>query len=129
MSRPASFSLSEIAMSGIGGMNGRVAVGIKARIKIFREEFATWRRGHELVICGHFKNGQPTAGNRSPTCLLLFGIARATDHCDVTRIGLNHIALVCASTNPIVVCASLFVRDGMPHSKPQIKHSHPYRPQ
>ena len=80
-----------------------------------------WRRRHVVVPCGHFKNGQPTASDRSPPCLLSFGIARTTEHRDVTRIGLNHIALVCASRNPIVVYGSLFVRDGTPHSKPQIK--------
>ena len=88
-----------------------------------------WRRRHVGVVCGHFKNGQPTAGDRSPTCSLSIGIARTTEDRDVTRIGLNHIDLVCASTNPIVVHRSLFVRDGTPHSKPEIKQPNPYCPQ
>ena len=28
-----------------------------------------WRRGHEAVPCGHFKNRQPTASDRSPNVL------------------------------------------------------------
>jgi hypothetical protein len=32
---------------------GTRALAIKARIKIFREEFAMWRRGHVVVPCGH----------------------------------------------------------------------------
>jgi len=32
---------------------GTRALAIKARIKIFREEFAMRRRGHVVVPCGH----------------------------------------------------------------------------
>jgi hypothetical protein len=36
--------------------------GLKARIKIFREEFAMWRQNHVDVSCGHLKHRQPVAG-------------------------------------------------------------------
>ena len=80
-----------------------------------------WRQGHVEVSCGHFKNRQPAAGERSPMCSLPFGISRAAEHRDVTRIGLGHIAAVCPSTKPIVVMRSMLVRDGAPQSNPQIK--------
>ena len=63
--------------------------GIEAGIKMFREEFAIWRQDHVVVSCGHFKNRQPAAGERCPTCSLPLGIARTAEHRDVAGIGLG----------------------------------------
>ena len=70
---------------------------------MFREEFAVWRQDHVVVAGRHFKNRQPAARERSPMCFLPFGISRAAEHRDVTRIGLGHIVTVCPNTKPLVV--------------------------
>jgi hypothetical protein len=77
-----------------------------------------WRQDHASVFCGHFKNCQPAAGERSPMCFLPIGSACATEHRDVTRIGLGHVVAVCPSTKPTVVSGSVLVRDGTPSSNP-----------
>jgi hypothetical protein len=67
---------------------------IEASIKIFREEFAMRRFDHFHVSCGHLKNRQPAAGERPPLRALPFGISRAAEHCNMSGIGLGHIAEV-----------------------------------
>ena len=64
---------------------------------MFCEDFTMWRQDHVVVSGGHFKNRQPAARERRPMCFLPFGIARAAEHRDVTRIGLRHIVAVCPS--------------------------------
>ena len=78
-----------------------------------------WRQDHVVVSCGHFKNSQPAAGERSPMCSLSFGIARTAKHRDVARIGLGHIGAACPNTKPFVVIGSVLVRDGTSQSEPQ----------
>ena len=79
-----------------------------------------WRQDDVDVSCGHFKNRQPAAGERSPMGSLPFGIACAAEHRDVTRVGLGHIAAACPNTKPIMVSGSMLVRDGTPLSNPTI---------
>ena len=56
---------------------------------------------HVIMLCGHFKNGQPAAGEQSPTRCLPFRIARAAEHRDVTSIGLGHIGAARPKTKPM----------------------------
>jgi hypothetical protein len=79
-----------------------------------------WWEDHMLVSCGHFKNHQSPAGERSPMRSVPFRISRAAEHRDVTSIGLVDIVAACPRTKPNVVTASVLVRDGTPLSNPQI---------
>ena len=83
---------------------------------MFREEFATWRQNHVIVSCGYFKNRKPAEGERFPMCSLSFGIARAAEHRDVTRIGLGHDIDDLPEHKPIVVSGSVLVSDRKPQS-------------
>ena len=87
---------------------------------MFCDEFAMWRRMHEVVWCGDFKNRQPAESERSPICCLPVRIARAAEHRDVTRVGLVHIVATYPATKPKIIRLPVPIWDGTPRSKPQI---------
>ena len=99
--------------------------GIEAGIKMFCKDFAVWRKNHVHVACRHLKNRQATESNRSPMCSLAFGVSCAGEHRNMTRIGPGNIASVCPRRKPIVIRGTLWIRNGTPQTKPEIKQPTP----